>query len=179
MISPRMQDALNEQIRNEFYSSFSYLSMSAHFEHQNLPGFATWMRVQAGEEHVHAMKIFDHVLDRGGQVKMPALPQPPVAFESPLAVFEAALTQARAVTKSIHDLYALSMELKDYPARVFLDWFVNEQVEEEKTAELIVEQVKMVGADRPALLLLDRELGQRKGDGGGEHHKKKKDDHHG
>ena len=81
MISPRMQDALNEQIRNEFYSSFAYLSMSAHFEHQNLPGFALWMRVQAGEEHVHAMKIFDHVLDRGGEVKMPAIAQPPVKFE--------------------------------------------------------------------------------------------------
>ena len=179
MISPRMQDALNEQIRNEFYSSFAYLSMSAHFEHQNLPGFATWMRVQAGEEHVHAMKIFDHVLDRGGEVKMPAIAQPPVKFESARSVFEQALLQERAVTKSIHDLYALAMETKDYPARVFLDWFVNEQVEEEKTAELIVEQLRMVGDDRPALLLLDRELGQRKGDGG-DHRKKKKDDgHHG
>jgi ferritin len=166
MISPRMQDALNEQIRNEFYSSFAYLSMSAHFEHQNLPGFAAWMRVQAGEEHVHAMKIFDHVLDRGGQVKLPAIPQPPVQFDAPVTVFEQALQQERGVTKSIHDLYAMAMETKDYPARVFLDWFVNEQVEEEKTAELIVEQLKMVGDDRPALLLLDRELGQRKSQGG-------------
>jgi ferritin len=162
MISPKMQDALNEQIRNEFYSSFSYLSMAAHFEHQNLPGFAAWMRIQAAEEHIHAMKIFDHVLDRGGQVKMPAIAQPPVSFGAPGTVFEQALLQERAVTKSIHDLYALSMEQKDYPARVFLDWFVNEQVEEEKTAELVVEQLKMVGEDRPALLLLDRELGQRK-----------------
>lgn len=179
MISPRMQEALNEQIRNEFYSSFSYLSMSAHFEHQNLPGFATWMRIQASEEHGHAMKIFDHVLDRGGQVKMPAIAQPPVQFEAPVTVFEQALLQERAVTKSIHDLYAMAMELKDYPARVFLDWFVNEQVEEEKTAELIVEQVKMVGDDRPALLLLDRELGQRKSEGG-DHKKKQRDDgHHG
>jgi len=171
MISPRMQEALNEQIKNEFYSSFAYLSMSAHFEHQNLPGFAIWMRVQAAEEHVHAMKIFDHVLDRGGQVKMPAIPQPPVQFETPVSVFEQALLQERAVTKTIHDLYALAMEVKDYPARVFLDWFVNEQVEEEKTAELIVEQLKMVGGDRPALLLLDRELGQRKTEGGGDHEK--------
>ena len=172
MISPKMQDALNEQVRNEFYSSFAYLSMSAHFEHHNLPGFAAWMRVQAAEEYVHAMKIFDHILDRGGIVKMPAIAQPPVQFETPVTVFEQALLQERAVTKSIHDLYALAMETKDYPARVFLDWFVNEQVEEEKTAELIVEQLKMVGEDRPALLLLDRELGQRKADGGGEHGKK-------
>jgi ferritin len=167
MISPRMQDALNEQVRNEFYSSFAYLSMSAHFEHHNLPGFAAWMRVQAGEEYVHAMKIFDHILDRGGMVKMP-----PVQFETPVTVFEQALLQERAVTKSIHDLYALAMETKDYPARVFLDWFVNEQVEEEKTAELVVEQLKMVGNDLPALLMIDRELGQRKADGGGEHGKK-------
>ena len=178
MISPRMQDALNEQIRNEFFSSVTYLSMSAHFEHQNLPGFAAWMRAQAGEEHVHAMKIFDHVLDRGGQVKMLAIAQPPVQFEAPVTVFEQALQQERAVTRSIHDLYAMAMETKDYPARVFLDWFVNEQVEEEKTAELIVEQLKMVGGDRPALLLLDRELGQRKSDGG-DHKKKKEDGHHG
>jgi ferritin len=162
MISPRMQDALNIQIRNEFYSSFAYLSMSAHFEHQNLPGFASWMRVQAGEEHVHAMKIFDHVLDRGGEVSMPAIAQPPVKFGAPVTVFEQALEQERTVTRSIHDLYALAMEEKDYPARVFLDWFVNEQVEEEKTAELIAEQLRMVGEDRAALLVLDRELGQRR-----------------
>lgn len=169
MISQRMQDALNEQIRNELYSSFVYLSMSAHFESHNLPGLAAWMRVQAGEEHVHGMKIFDHILDRGGKVKMPGIQQPPVTFESPLSVFEQALGHERAVTKSIHDLYALSLDLKDYPARVFLDWFVNEQVEEEKTAELIVEQLKIVGNDGPALLLLDRELGGRgKGDDAGD-----------
>jgi ferritin len=110
---------------------------------------------------------------------MPAIAQPPVKFESAISVFEQALLQERAVTKSIHDLYALAMETKDYPARVFLDWFVNEQVEEEKTAELIVEQLKMVGEDRPALLLLDRELGQRKGDGGDHRRKKKDDGHHG
>lgn len=164
MISQRMQDALNEQIRNELYSSFVYLSMSAHFEAQNLPGLAAWMRVQAAEEHTHGMRIFDHILDRGGAVKMPGIQQPPVTFESPISVFEQALGHERAVTKSIHDLYALSLELKDYPARVFLDWFVNEQVEEEKTAELIVEQLKIIGTDGPALLQLDRELGSRKKD---------------
>lgn len=162
MISQKMQDALNEQIRNEFYASFVYLSMSAHFESQNLPGLSSWMRLQAGEEHNHAMKIFDHMLDRGGHVKLPGIQQPPVQFETPLSVFEQALTHERGVTKSIHDLYALALELKDYPARVFLDWFVNEQVEEEKTAELIVEQLKIIGKDGPALLQLDRELGQRK-----------------
>ncbi len=161
MLSQSVQDALNEQIKNEFYSSFVYLSMSAYFDQQNLPGLARWMRVQAGEEHVHAMKIFDHILDRNGTVELRAFPQPPVRFGSPLNVFEQALQHERAVTRNIHDLYALAVEQKDYPARVFLDWFVHEQVEEEKTAELIAEQLRMVGDDRPALLMLDRELGQR------------------
>jgi len=161
MLSQRMQDALNAQIKHEFYSSFVYLAMSAHFEQRNLPGFANWMRIQAGEEHTHAMKIFDHILDRGGQVAMPAIATPPAKFGAPVEVFEEALGHERAVTKSIHELYALAVEERDYPARVFLDWFVNEQVEEEKTAELVVEQLRMVGDDRPALLMLDRELGQR------------------
>jgi ferritin len=163
MLSQRMQDALNKQIEHEFYSSFVYLSMSAHFESRNLPGFAKWMRLQAGEEHAHAMKI----LDRGGAVAVPALASPPAKFEAPLSVFEQALHHERAVTKSIHDLYDLAVQERDYPARVFLDWFVNEQVEEEKTAELVVEQLKMVGDDRPALLMLDRELGQRKPEAAG------------
>jgi ferritin len=162
MLSQRMQDALNKQIEHEFYSSFVYLAMSAHFESRNLPGFARWMRMQAGEEYTHAMKIFDHILDRGGKVALPAIATPPSTFEAPLAVFDQALHHERAVTKSIHDLYELAVAERDYPARVFLDWFVNEQVEEEKTAELVVEQLKMIGEDRPALLMLDRELGQRK-----------------
>ena len=171
MLSQRMQDALNKQIEHEFYSSFVYLAMSAHFEHGNLPGCAKWMRLQAGEEHVHAMKIFDHILDRGGVVAMPAIPQPPARFDGPLSIFEQALLHERAVTKSIHDLYELAVQERDYPARVFLDWFVNEQVEEEKTAELVVEQLRMVGDDRPALLLLDRELGQRQPETGNEDEK--------
>ncbi len=167
MLSPRMQDALNEQIKHEFYSSFVYLSMAAHFEAENLPGFASWMRIQAGEEHAHAMKLFDHILDRGGRVELRALAQPPGRFGAPLEVFEHALHHEQAVTKSIHDLYGLAVEERDYPARVFLDWFVNEQVEEEKQAELIVQQLKRVGADQPALLMLDRELGQRKPEAAG------------
>ena len=161
MLSQRMQDALNKQIEHEFYSSFVYLAMSAHFERGNLPGFARWMRLQAGEEYTHAMKIFDHILDRGGAVALPAIATPPSKFETPLSVFDQALHHERAVTKSIHDLYELAVTERDYPARVFLDWFVNEQVEEEKSAELVVEQLKMIGEDRPALLMLDRELGTR------------------
>ncbi|HEX5632341.1 MAG TPA: ferritin [Gemmatimonadales bacterium] len=161
MLSAKMQGALNRQIEHEFYSSFVYLAMSAHFEGRNLPGFAKWMRVQAGEEHTHAMKIFDHILDRGGEVVMPAIATTPTKWGAAIEVFQDALNHERAVTKSIHELYALAVEERDYPARVFLDWFVNEQVEEEKTAELVVEQLRMIGDDRPALIMLDRELAQR------------------
>ena len=162
MLSQRMQDAFNEQIKHEMYSSWVYLSMAAWCDGANLPGFASWMRIQAQEEHGHALRIFDHILDRNGQVKLQAIPQPPVAFSSPLEIFENALNHERAVTKTIHDLYALSLEERDFPGRVFLDWFVSEQVEEEKNAELVVERLRMVGDDRPGLLMLDREMAQRK-----------------
>ena len=161
MLSPAMQDAFNEQIKNEFLSSYVYLSMAAWFDDRNLPGMAEWMRVQAREEAVHAMKIFDHLLDRNARVKLRAIPQPPVDFASPLEVFEQALKHEMAVTASIHNIYAQAVQEKDFASSVFLDWFVREQVEEEKQGALVVEQLKMVGEDRPGLLMLDRELGQR------------------
>jgi ferritin len=161
MISQPMQDAFNEQIRNEMHSAYVYLSMAAYFESVPFEGFAAWMRVQAQEEMMHAMKIFDHLLDRGGAVRLQAIPEPPHAFEGPLAVFEEALQHEQDVTRSIHELYALSLSEKDFASRVFLDWFVSEQVEEEKSALLIVEQLRMVGKDLPGLLLLDQRYGQR------------------
>jgi ferritin len=167
MLSAPMQDAFNEQIKNEFYSAYIYLSMAAFFDDTNLPGMAGWMRVQAREESVHAIKIFDHLLDRGARVKLRAIPQPPVDFASPLDVFEQAYKHEQAVTKLIHDLYAKAVQEKDFASSVFLDWFVKEQVEEEKAALVIVEHLKMVAEDRPGLLMLDRELGGRKGGAGG------------
>lgn len=161
MISQPMQHALNEQIRNEMHSAYVYLSMAAFFESVPFPGFAAWMRVQAQEEMAHGMKIFEHVLDRGGAVRLQAIPEPPATFAGPLAVFEEALRHEQEVTRSIHDLYALSLSEKDFASRVFLDWFVAEQVEEEKNAQLIVEQLRMVGADLPGLLLLDQRYGAR------------------
>lgn len=161
MISRPMQDALNEQIRNEMHSAYIYLAMAAYFESAPFEGFAAWMRAQAQEEVTHAMKIFDHLLDRGGEVRLQAIPEPAAAFDGPLAVFEQALAHEQAVTRSIHELYALSISEKDFASRVFLDWFVAEQVEEEKSAQLIVEQLRMVGKDLPGLLLLDHRYGQR------------------
>ncbi|MGB9879908.1 MAG: ferritin [Anaerolineae bacterium] len=161
MLSKKLQDALNEQIKNELYSGYLYLAMSAYFEANNLPGFARWMRVQAGEEQAHALRFFDFIVDRGGRVVLQAIDQPPVEFSSPLAVFEATLEHEKKVTGLINRLYELAVAEKDYPAQVMLQWFINEQIEEEKNAAQIVETLKMIGEKGQALIMLDRELGQR------------------
>lgn len=162
MISPKVQDALNEQMKHEFYSSYLYLSMSAYLEAANLPGLSKWMRVQAREEAIHAMKIFDHLLDRGGKVQLHPIGRPPGDFASARDVFDQAHRHEKEVTASINGLYGLALDERDFASRVFLDWFVQEQVEEEKTSGLMAEQLRMVGEDRPGLLMLDRELGQRR-----------------
>ncbi len=162
MLSTPMLQKLNDQIRHEFYSSYAYLSMAAWFESQDLPGMASWMRLQADEERQHAHKFFDYVLDRGAQVQLQGIAQPPVKFTTPLEVFEQALSHERAVTASINALYAQALEDKDFASVQFLDWFVKEQVEEEKTTSLVIGQLRRIDGNGPALLVLDRELGQRK-----------------
>jgi ferritin len=161
-MSKTMQDAMNEQMKHEFYSFYLYLSMSAFCDRSNLPGLARWMRVQADEETKHAMKIFDHVLDRGGKVELQQLGRPPADFASPREVFEQAHQHEQQVTASINKVYGLAVDERDFASTAFLDWFVKEQVEEEKTSGLLAEQFRMVGEDRPGLLMLDRDLGQRK-----------------
>jgi ferritin len=161
MISATVQNAINDQIKHEFYSSYLYLSMSAYFETLSLPGFARWMRVQSQEEHEHAMKFFDFINDRGGTVELQALDQPPGEFQSPLDVFEQALGHERKVTSLIHKLYELALKENDYATQTLLQWFITEQVEEEKNAGQIVEQLKMTGGEPSALLLLDRDLAGR------------------
>jgi ferritin len=163
MMSQTMQDALNQQMQHEFYSAYLYLSMSAYCDRANLPGLARWMRAQAGEETRHALKIFDHLLDRGGQVALRQIDRPPADFTSARDVFEQAHRHEQQVTASINAVYGLATDERDFASRVFLDWFVQEQVEEEKTSGLLAEQLRMVGEDRPGLLMLDRELGQRRG----------------
>jgi ferritin len=162
MISKTMQDAMNEQMKHEFYSSYLYLSMSAFCDRANLPGLARWMRAQAQEENKHAMKIFDHLLDRGGKVELQQLGRPPADFTTPRDVFDQAHKHEQQVTASINKVYGLAVDERDFASTAFLDWFVREQVEEEKTSGLLAEQFRMVGEDRPGLLMLDRELGQRK-----------------
>ncbi|MHC4572627.1 MAG: ferritin [Planctomycetota bacterium] len=161
MISQKMQEALNEQTNAEFYSAYLYLSMEACFESMNLPGFANWMRVQTQEEVTHAMKIYDYVNERGGRVTLKQIAAPPAEWDSPLNAFEAVSKHEQKVTGLINNLVDLAVEEKDHAANIFLQWFVNEQVEEEKNAEQIVQKLKLT-ADAPgAMYMLDNEMAQR------------------
>ncbi len=164
MLSKTIQDAINEQIKDEFFASMLYLSMSAYFEDQNLPGCAKWMRMQSEEEHEHAMKFFDYVNDRGGRVKLQGIGEPATEFASVLEVFEKALAHEQKVTASIHNIYALAVKENDYPTQVMLNWFVEEQVEEEKNASDVIALLNMAGESGHALIMLDRQLGARKED---------------
>jgi ferritin len=152
---------MNEQIKNELYSAYQYLSMSAYCESVNLPGFAYWMRVQFQEETEHALKLYDFIQDRDGRVLLQAIDQPVNEFGSPLEVFEQALKQEQEVTTQINNLYGLAVDENDYASQAFLQWFVTEQVEEEKNVGDVLETLKMVGNKSEVLFLLDRELGQR------------------
>lgn len=160
-ISEKLQAALNDQINAELFSSYLYLSMSAYFEAQDLPGFANWMRVQAKEEDFHVQKFFNYVVERGGRVILEAIDKPQTDWNSPLEVFEAALAHERHITSRIGVLVELAIEHKDRATQSFLQWFVDEQVEEEASAEQVVKSVKLGGGQPVAMLMLDRELAGR------------------
>ena len=164
MLSKKMEGALNEQINAELYSAYIYLSMAAHFEAVNLPGFAHWMRMQSNEEVEHAMKFFDFINERGGRVELSAIDQPPVEWGSPLSIFETALGHEQKVTGMIDNIYETAVAEKDYASQIMLQWFIDEQVEEEKSAGEIVETLKMFGERDTVVLLLDRQLGARAGE---------------
>jgi ferritin len=164
MIGKAMQDAINEQINKELFSSYLYLSMAAYFEEKNLPGFAHWMRVQEAEEREHAMKFYDFLLERGGKVTLKAIEAPKTEWASAMEVMEEVAAHEAKVTASIYALYELALQEKDYPAQVMLQWFITEQVEEEKNAAEIIASLKMIEAHETALLQLDHRLGKRGGD---------------
>ncbi len=164
MLNKKIQDAINTQIKHELASAYLYLSMSAYFGANNLPGFAAWMRVQANEEREHAMKFFDYVIDRGGRVALQAIDQPQVEWDSALKAFEQVYGHEQKVTSLIHGIYKLAIEEADYPTQVMLQWFINEQVEEEKNASAILEQLKLIDAHGTAVLMLDHRLGKRGGE---------------
>ncbi|MCU0241834.1 MAG: ferritin [Vicinamibacteria bacterium] len=161
MLKPAIEKALNDQIKKETYSAYLYLSMSAHFEAANLGGFAHWTRLQAEEELSHAMKFFGYLADRGGRVQLQAIEAPPSEFQSPRGVFEEVLAHERKISASIHELYKLAIKEDDPATQILLQWFITEQVEEEKNAEQIVEQAKMIEAHDTAMLFLDKQLAKR------------------
>jgi ferritin len=161
MISKKMQNAINGQINAELYSAYMYLSMSAYFTSQNLPGFANWMRVQAQEEVGHAMKLYGFVEECRGRVLLKAIDGPPTEWDSPLEVFQATLKHEQKVTGLINKLVDQAISENDHATRGSLQWFVDEQVEEEASADAIVQQLKLMKGAPGGLFMLDKELGAR------------------
>ena len=162
MLTEKMQDALHKQINMEFGSSYSYLAMAAYCELNSYVGSAAWFKVQSQEEHAHAMKIYEFLLARGCAIKLLPLTAPKGEFGSLPEVFEKALEQENSVTRSIDQLYELAHQEKAFAALVELQWFITEQVEEEKSVRDIVTRMRRVAGDPSALIDLDRELGTRK-----------------
>ena len=162
MIHPELEAAINEQIAQEFTASYNYLGMSTYFDEQSLDGFARWMQNQHAEEQVHAMKLLNYLQDRGGRVSLAALPSPKVDYDNPLQVFKVSLEQEIANTSSINALYELALKLSDHATKSHLQWFLDEQVEEEKSMEDIIALLERIGDDTAGLLYLNDKLGQRK-----------------
>jgi ferritin len=160
-MSATVQNALNQQITNELSASYEYLAMSAWCEGQTLQGAAKWLRLQSQEEYGHAMKLYDFVLARGGHVELKALPAPSQSYKSLHDVFDKVLKQEQTVSGQIDELYDLAFREKAYAATVELQWFLTEQVEEEKSSREILAKLKLIGNDVPSVLDLDRELGAR------------------
>lgn len=168
MISDKMRNALNNQIKNEIYSAYLYKSMGLHFKAESLNGFAAWMAAQAKEEEFHAQKLIDFVINRGGRVELEQIDKPKSKWSSPLEAFKEALEHEKFVTSEIHNLVKLADEENDLPSHYMLGWFVDEQVEEEATAGEIVDKLELVGDKPTALFMYDSVLGRRGASGGEE-----------
>lgn len=162
MLKENINQALNEQMNRELQSSHFYLAVSSYFFHQNLDGFGMWMLKQAEEEREHAMKFYRHIIERGGHVKFLSIGESKAEFASPLAAFEEVLNHEREVTQYINKIMDLAQAENDHATIVFMQWFVSEQVEEENSAEGIVNKLKMIGDHFPGLMMLDAQLAQRK-----------------
>jgi ferritin len=161
MIGERLNTAINDQIKNELESYYIYLSMAAYFHSNSLDGMGHWMRAQAHEEMIHAMKFIEHLLDRGGKVVLQDLKQLKTEWRSPLEAFQDAYEHEKFISGKINDLTTIAWEEKDYASEPMLAWFTEEQVEEEASAGKIAGELEMIGEDKSALLMLDRELGAR------------------
>lgn len=162
MIKKSIQDALNRQINEELYSAYLYLSMATQFNEMNLNGFARWMELQAQEETAHAMKFYGYINERGGRVELMPIKGPQTKWDSSLQMMTASLEHEEYITAKIHALVDLATAEKDYATMNMLQWFVNEQVEEEASVSDIVEKLKLIGEHGQGIFMLDREMGGRK-----------------
>jgi len=161
MINKRVEEAFNIQINAELYSAYLYLSMAAYFEAQNLPGFANWMRVQFQEEQFHAMKMFDFVSERGGRVILTKIDGPKVEWENVVDVYEEVLAHEQHVTSLINNIMDIAIDERDHATKSFLNWFIDEQVEEESNAEAIISELKLIDGKGNGILMMDREFRAR------------------
>ena len=161
MPSKKIESALNQQIQSEFYSSYLYLSMSAYCQQMHLGGFAHWLQVQSKEEMGHAMRLFNYLDSRGSRVVLQAIDRPPESFKSPRRMFEQVLKHEQEISKAFHKLYKLAKDENDYATEVELQWFINEQIEEEKTSGDILQRLILVGDQPASLLMMDHQLGSR------------------
>ena len=161
MIGERLNAAINDQVKNELESYYIYLSMAAYFHSNSLDGMGHYMRAQAHEEMVHAMKFVEHLIDRGGKVVFQDLKQLKTEWNSPREAFQDALEHEKFISGKINDLTTIAREERDYASEPLLAWFTDEQIEEEATAGKITDELEMIGDDKSALLMLDRELGTR------------------
>jgi ferritin len=165
-LNPKLAKLLNEQINNEMASSYIYLGMAAWFEQTPYSGFAQWMFAQSREETMHALKFYQYLVDRDAKVELHPIAKPKADFKSPLDVFEHSLKQEQKVTSQINDLFELAEQVKDHASKNLLLWFLNEQMEEEKTVRDMLDRLKLAGNDPASLLVLDREASERKGGDG-------------
>ncbi|MDD4028265.1 MAG: ferritin [Caldisericia bacterium] len=157
----RIEEVLNQQINEELYSAYLYQAIRAYFESIGLSGFSNWMKVQAEEELFHAEKFFSHIVQRGGRIRLTAIKEPAFEWKNPLDAFKASLEHEKHITSCIHNLVSVAEEEKDYPSKTFLNWFVDEQVEEEDNVSKIVQELEMIENDGKGLLMIDRELSSR------------------
>mgnify|MGYP001616575583 CR=1 FL=1 len=161
-ITEKMQNAFNKQINNELFSEYLYLSLASFFAEKNLNGFANWFKLQAQEEHAHAMKLYDYVIDRDGKVLLESIPAPPNSWPNELDAVEKVVEHEKKVTKMIDELFNLAKIEHDSASEVFLHWFVTEQVEEEASAKDTLDKTRMVSDSKHGIFILDRELANRK-----------------
>ncbi len=161
MPSKKIESALNQQIQREFYSAYLYLSMSAYCQDIHLDGFSHWLQAQSKEEIGHAMRLYNHMDNRGGRVILQTIDRPPESFKSPRRMFEQILRHEQEISKAVHKLYKLAQDEKDYATEVELQWFIKEQVEEEKSAGDILQKLILVGDQPATLLMMDHHLGSR------------------